>query len=94
MNSTVLKGLYDEFNSVERYDPRADAWFCVAPMSICRDSVAVAVLGDQIYAAGGFNGTSYVSTVECYDPVAGEWSLSTPLNGARAGGCLVQLDLR
>uniref|UniRef100_A0A8C9U760 Uncharacterized protein n=1 Tax=Scleropages formosus TaxID=113540 RepID=A0A8C9U760_SCLFO len=39
-------------------------WTTVAPMSISRDAVGVCLLGDQLYAVGGYDGQSYLNTVE------------------------------
>ncbi|KAK0152834.1 Kelch-like protein 5 [Merluccius polli] len=59
---------------VERYDPQTDAWTTVAPMSISRDAVGVCLLGDRLYAVGGYDGQVYLNTVEAYDPQTNEWT--------------------
>uniref|UniRef100_A0A8C5B5E7 Kelch-like family member 5 n=1 Tax=Gadus morhua TaxID=8049 RepID=A0A8C5B5E7_GADMO len=59
---------------VERYDPQTDAWTTVAPMSISRDAVGVCLLGDRLYAVGGYDGQVYLNTVESYDPQTNEWT--------------------
>uniref|UniRef100_A0AAZ3SJU6 BTB domain-containing protein n=1 Tax=Oncorhynchus tshawytscha TaxID=74940 RepID=A0AAZ3SJU6_ONCTS len=59
---------------VERYDPQTDAWTAVAPMSVSRDAVGVCLLGDRLYAVGGYDGTVYLNTVEAYDPQTNEWT--------------------
>uniref|UniRef100_A0A667X8S7 Kelch-like family member 5 n=1 Tax=Myripristis murdjan TaxID=586833 RepID=A0A667X8S7_9TELE len=59
---------------VERYDPQTDAWTAVAPMSISRDAVGVCLLGDRLYAVGGYDGQVYLNTVEAYDPQTNEWT--------------------
>lgn len=58
---------------IYRYDPRTDAWTLVAPMSIGRDAIGVSVLGDRLIAVGGYDGQSYLSIVEAYDPQTNEW---------------------
>ena len=63
-----------------RYDPRSDTWCTVAPMGMCRDAVGVAVLGDRLFAVGGYDGQSYLSAVECYDPQTGEWTTVSTFN--------------
>lgn len=57
-----------------RYDPQTDVWTAVAPMSISRDAVGVCLLGDRLYAVGGYDGQVYLSTVEAYDPQTNEWT--------------------
>lgn len=56
-----------------RYDPQTDVWTAVAPMSISRDAVGVCLLGDRLYAVGGYDGQVYLNTVEAYDPQTNEW---------------------
>ncbi|KAJ6655392.1 hypothetical protein lerEdw1_005450 [Lerista edwardsae] len=58
---------------VERYDPKTDTWTAVASMSISRDAVGVCLLGDRLYAVGGYDGQTYLNTVESYDPQTNEW---------------------
>lgn len=57
-----------------RYDPQTDVWTAVAPMSISRDAVGVCLLGDRLYAVGGYDGQVYLNTVEAYDPQTNEWT--------------------
>lgn len=59
---------------VYRYDPQTDVWTAVAPMSISRDAVGVCLLGDRLYAVGGYDGQVYLNTVEAYDPLTNEWT--------------------
>ncbi|XP_022079622.1 kelch-like protein 5 [Acanthaster planci] len=82
-----------QFDCVERYDPRSDLWCTLAPMSLCRDAVGVAVLGNRIFAVGGYDGQTYLNSVECYDPMSGEWSFVSPLNTGRAGACVVHVPI-
>ncbi|XP_071400953.1 kelch-like protein 5 [Centroberyx affinis] len=78
---------------VERYDPQTDAWTAVAPMSISRDAVGVCLLGDRLYAVGGYDGQVYLNTVEAYDPQTNEWTQVAPLCLGRAGACVVAVKL-
>ncbi|KAL4640339.1 kelch-like protein 5 [Arapaima gigas] len=78
---------------VERYDPKTDAWTTVAPMSVSRDAVGVCLLGDQLYAVGGYDGQVYLNTVETYDPQTNEWKQVAPLCLGRAGTCVVAVKL-
>ncbi|NWQ78163.1 KLHL1 protein, partial [Columbina picui] len=58
---------------VERYDPKTDTWTMVAPLSMPRDAVGVCLLGDRLYAVGGYDGQTYLNTMEAYDPQTNEW---------------------
>ena len=42
---------------------------CSAVTSI---SLQVATLGGKIYACGGYDGSSFLRSVECFDPVTGK----------------------
>ncbi|XP_072320049.1 kelch-like protein 5 isoform X2 [Eucyclogobius newberryi] len=78
---------------VERYDPQTDVWTAVAPMSISRDAVGVCLLGDRLFAVGGYDGQVYLNTVEAYDPQTNEWTQVAPLYLGRAGACVVTVKL-
>jgi len=46
----------------------------VAPLSMPRDAVGVCLLGDKLYAVGGYDGQMYLNTMEAYDPQSNEWT--------------------
>lgn len=56
-----------------RYDPKNNSWSTVAPLSVPRDAVAVCSLGDKLYVVGGYDGHTYLNTVESYDVQNDEW---------------------
>ncbi|KAG8038857.1 hypothetical protein G9C98_003164 [Cotesia typhae] len=80
------------YDSVERYDPKTDTWTMVAPMSVARDAVGVCLLGDQLFAVGGYDGQQYLTLVETYDPILNEWHQVSPLRTGRAGPCVILKD--
>ncbi|KAF3838495.1 hypothetical protein F7725_010263, partial [Dissostichus mawsoni] len=45
--------------------------------------------GGRLYAVGGYDGQSYLNTVESYDAQNNEWTEEVPLNIGRAGACVV-----
>lgn len=45
----------------------------MAPLSVPRDAVAVCALGDKLFVVGGYDGHSYLNTVESYDAQKDEW---------------------
>uniref|UniRef100_A0A672RMS2 Uncharacterized protein n=1 Tax=Sinocyclocheilus grahami TaxID=75366 RepID=A0A672RMS2_SINGR len=53
---------------------KCNVWTAVAPMSLSRDAVGVCLLGDRLYAVGGYDGQVYLNTVEAYDPQTNEWT--------------------
>ncbi|KAF1447495.1 KLHL1 protein, partial [Pygoscelis papua] len=72
-----------------KYDPKTDTWTMVAPLSMPRDAVGVCLLGDKLYAVGGYDGQTYLNTMEAYDPQNNEWTQMASLNIGRAGACVV-----
>ncbi|KAM8952237.1 kelch-like protein 4 [Pelodytes ibericus] len=78
---------------VERYDPKTDNWTTVAPLSVPRDAVGVCSLGDRLYAVGGYDGQTYLGTVESYDAQTNEWTQDVSLNIGRAGASIVVIKL-
>src|SRR5882672_4317555 len=83
------------------YDPAADSWKVLAPMSTKRGSPVAVSLGDKIYVIGGAvtgpgqsavhpqRPHTSVGTVEEYDPAANTWRgrapMPTPRNHAVGG---------
>ena len=58
---------------MERYDPGTDSWSLVANLSVGRDAIGVCVLGQKLFAVGGYDGTGYLSLVEAYDSRDNTW---------------------
>lgn len=72
-----------------RYDPKTDTWMTVASMSAGRDAIGVCVLGERLFAVGGYDGKWYSKLVEAYDPQNNKWQEVAPLINERAGACVV-----
>ncbi|XP_058121603.1 ring canal kelch homolog [Anopheles ziemanni] len=70
--------------SVECYDLREEKWYQVAEMPTRRCRAGLAVLGDKVYAVGGFNGSLRVKTVDVYDPVLDQWTTSQSMEARRS----------
>lgn len=66
-------------SSVEVYDPMLQRWIPVAPMHEARAYCGVATVGSYLYAIGGFNGTSWLRSMEKYCPLTNQWTLLTPM---------------
>ena len=64
----------DAIAMVEYYNTHSCEWKVVATMSKRRCGVGVAVLDNFLYAIGGHDGSSYLNSVECYDPKTNQWS--------------------
>ena len=53
----------------------------------CR--LGVSTLGGKIYAAGGYDGSLFLKSVECYDPQTDRWTYVAPMNIRRSRVALV-----
>lgn len=49
-------------------------------MGTPRSNFAAVALDDMLFAIGGFNGTTTIPYVECYDDTTNEWFDTTPMN--------------
>lgn len=54
-----------------RYDPQKSSWEPSKGMTTLRSRVGVAVVDRKLYAFGGYDGSSRLFTVECFDPEVG-----------------------
>lgn len=52
----------------------------------CWFQVGLAVVNGQLMAIGGFDGTTYLKTIEVYDPEQNCWKLYGGMNYRRLGG--------
>ena len=96
---TILVGGHDapalsnpqqsRFSCMERYDPATDTWSMVSSLSVGRDAIGVCVLGQKLFAVGGYDGTGYLSLVEAYDSKDNIWREVASLNTGRGGACIV-----
>jgi N-acetylneuraminic acid mutarotase len=77
--------------ALQIYDPATNRWTSGSPMPTPRSSLTTVVIDGKLYAVGGGNGTTLVSTVEIYDPTSDTWttgaSAPTP-RGLAAGGVI------
>lgn len=68
---------------MERYDPSLDTWTLVAELSVCRNSVSIAVMDGVLYAIGGIDGSENLKSVEVYRPSDGVWSFIADMHLCR-----------
>lgn len=69
---------------MERYEPVADAWTCLAPMSIRRSTHDVAVIDSILFAVGGNDGSSSLNSIEKYDPETNKWTSVVSMSTRRS----------
>ncbi|KAH8413212.1 hypothetical protein KR009_008846 [Drosophila setifemur] len=70
--------------SVEWYDLREEKWYQAAEMPNRRCRSGLSVLGDKVYAVGGFNGSLRVRTVDVYDPTTDQWANCSNMEARRS----------
>eukprot|EP01045_Picozoa_sp_COSAG04_P014967 COSAG04_NODE_1154_length_8051_cov_26.213531_4_plen_531_part_00 len=66
-------------NTVEVYNPQAQTWTALLPMSSKRYYHTAVVVGSQIYVMGGAG----LNTVEVYNPQAQTWTALPPMSSKR-----------
>ena len=71
--------------SVERYDPRTNRWNPVSPMGTRRKHLGVAVYNNMIYAVGGRDDTTELSSAERYNPQTNTWQPVVAMTSRRSG---------
>lgn len=84
----------DYFNSCRCFDAVNKTWKEIAPMHARRCYVSTAVLEDQIYAMGGYDGHHRQNTAEKYDFKTNQWSLIAPMNMQRSDASACMLNGR
>ena len=70
------------------------SWTLGAEMPTPRQLLSAASDGKLVYAVGGTDGTSDLTTVEAYDPAANTWTTLTELSEARSDGGVAFADGR
>ena len=65
-------------STVESFDPDLNRWDYVKPLNTSRSGVGVGILGEALYALGGYDGRTCLKTVERYDPQVDAWSCVAP----------------
>jgi N-acetylneuraminic acid mutarotase len=87
----------DATDSVEAYDPASDLWRALAPFPSVLHHANVAVVGERLFVAGFYVGSSFTSAsgeVFEYDRAGDAWAARSPLPAGteRASACVAALD--
>ena len=61
------------------------AWTTKTPMPTARYGLGVGVLSGGVYAVGGYDGTTFLNTVEAYSPSSNTWLSKAPMSTPREG---------
>ena len=62
-----------------------NSWSVVVAMNTRRSGVGLCVLDDKLYAVGGFDGCTYLKSVEWFDSKLNQWKIATSMNYRRLG---------
>lgn len=77
---------YTRFTNVDVYDPTADSWTPLAPISLGVYGSGYGVLDGKLYVAGGESSPAegqVTARLQVYDPVTNSWSDKAPLPSAQ-----------
>lgn len=66
--------------SVEIYDLSTEAWSLGPSLNTPRANVGVAILDERLFAIGGYNGKTFLDTVEYLMEDGHEWTLFMPVS--------------
>lgn len=82
--------------SVYRFDLAANRWTAMAPKPTPAANLATVLLGDVVYAIGGYDlaSSTALATVEAYSLAYDTWSSRAPLPEPASGPAVVALDGR
>jgi len=72
-------------NAVLIYQPLIIPVMMIVAVMMCWQ-VGLAVVNGQLMAIGGFDGTTYLKTVEVYDAEQNQWKIYGGMNYRRLGG--------
>ena len=60
-------------SAVESYSADNDVWKNMSNMTVAREGLCAGLIHGVVYVAGGFDGTSFVATLEALNPSTGKW---------------------
>jgi hypothetical protein len=70
-------------NRLTSFDPGTQAWTSLTPMLVARQQLSAATAGGLIYAIGGSNDGTLLSSMERYDPSTDSWAMRASMSAAR-----------
>ncbi|XP_051878526.1 kelch-like protein 20 [Pristis pectinata] len=75
-----------------RYDPCYDMWHKMAPMNVARSELGLVMLDGYVFAVGGWEGTSRLDSIECYNPHTNAWRFLESMKIAVTSPAVVALQ--
>jgi hypothetical protein len=77
---------------VEAYDPGSDIWRLLPEMPLPRHHLMAAVVGERLFAMGGFSESGFDAVSTVWELVGGVWEERAPLPTPVAAGAAVVLE--
>ena len=68
-----------------RYDPKTNTWTPVVAMNSRRSGVGLSVVCRKLVVVGGFDGCTYLKSVEWFDQSLNQWKQAGHMNYRRLG---------
>ena len=68
-----------------RYDRKTDRWTPVVAMNSRRSGVGLSVVSGRLLVVGGFDGCTYLKSVEWFDQSINQWKQAANMNYRRLG---------
>lgn len=79
-------------DTADVFNPGSLSWTSTAAMTVPRSFTTLTSLNDgRVLVAGGFDGTSRLSSAESYDPATGTWAPTASMTSPRAGHTATRL---
>jgi N-acetylneuraminic acid mutarotase len=72
-------------NAMEVFNPAANTWTTLAPMSVARNHCGGGVINGKFYVVGGRGAAGAPTALEAYDPQSNTWSVRAPMPTGRSG---------
>lgn len=70
--------------SAEAYNPKTNRWHAVPSMWTPRSNFGIEVIHDRLFVVGGYDGSTTIPNVECYEARANEWTEASDMQIARS----------
>mmetsp|Transcript_9437 Transcript_9437/g.33381 ORF Transcript_9437/g.33381 Transcript_9437/m.33381 type:complete len:435 (+) Transcript_9437:179-1483(+) len=91
----VIGGFGDGYGDIQRiveeYDPVTESWKRIPDMPSGRTDIMCAVSGGELYAIGGYDGSSMTSTVFSYNPTLRTWRTRAEMPFIKGDGAITAL---
>ena len=67
-------------NRVDVYDPATDTWSQMPDLTVARHWALAWTQNGRVFIAGGWDGTSILTTIESYESTTNQWKIGRPFS--------------